>query len=190
MFNQTENPQEREIYLDQLISFNRTPKRIVDKHIYAYYKNWYNSVVRALLHIYDFKDNYSDLAQRVYPPITSKQAKEAIKLLSRLNLIVEDTNGFLKPTERSITTPEYVQNELVKQYQLSCLEIAKYSIIKKTSMPQSISTNIISVSDEAYKRIEKKIEKFRSEIRSLVHKDEMPAQRVYQLDILLFPNSK
>jgi uncharacterized protein (TIGR02147 family) len=190
MFNQAESAEERELYFDQLISLNKTPKRIIEKNIYAYYKNWYNSVIRALLHIYDFSDNYAELAKKVFPEISVRQTKEAIVLMEKLGLIAKNPIGFYKPTQRSITTENYVKDELIKQYQLSSLEMAKQSLVKSTSMPQTISTNVISVSDGAYKRIEKKIEKFRSEIRSLVHKDEKPATRVYQMDIALFPNSK
>ena len=190
MFNQAESVEERELYFDQLISLNRTPKRVMEKNTYSYYKNWYNGVIRALLHIYDFEDTYSELARKVFPSISVKQAKEAITLLQKLKLIAKNSNGFYKPTEKSLTTPNFVNDELVKQFQISCLEMAKQSLVKSGSKPQTISTNIIGVSDEAYKRIEKKIEKFRSEIRSLVHKDEKPATRVYQMDIALFPNSR
>jgi uncharacterized protein (TIGR02147 family) len=190
MFNQAESPEERELYFDQLISLNKTPKRVIGKDVYSFYKNWYYSVIRAMLDIYDFKDNYHDLAKKVFPEISVKQAKEAITLLQKLNLIAKNEDGFFKPTDKSIVTPDYVKDELVKQYQLSCLEMAKQSLIKSGPLPQTIATNIISVSEEAYKRIEKKIEKFRSEIRSLVHKDDKPATRVYQMDIVLFPNSK
>jgi uncharacterized protein (TIGR02147 family) len=190
LFNQAESADERELYFDQLISLNRTPKRILGANIFAYYKYWYNSVIRALLSIYDFKNDFESLSKKVFPPITPKQAKQSICLLLDLNLIMKNENGFLKPTEKSITTPEYVRDELIKQYQLSCLEMAKNSLIKNASGPQSISTNVISISDQGYKRLEKKIEKFRSEIRSLVHKDEHPARKVYQLDVMLFPNSK
>jgi uncharacterized protein (TIGR02147 family) len=190
MFNQAQTPDERELYFDQLVSLNRTPKRVLDKKVFTYYNNWYNSVIRALLHMHDFSDDYSGLAKKVFPAITPKQAKEAIVLLRDLKLIEKNSAGHYKPTEKSITTPEYVKDELVKQYQISCLEIARNSLVQNSSMPQTISTNVISVSDQAYKRIQKKIEKFRSEIRSMVHKDEYPASKVYQLDVLLFPNSK
>jgi uncharacterized protein (TIGR02147 family) len=189
MFNQAESPEERELYFDQLISLNRTPKRVIGKDVYSFYKNWYVSVIRALLDIYDFKNDYHDLAKKVFPEISVKQAKESIVLLQKLELIAKNKDGFYKPTEQSITTPDYVKDELIKQYQLSCFEMVKQSLVKTASGPQTISTNVISISDEAYKRIEKKIEKFRSEIRSLVHKDEKPARRVYQLDMALIPNS-
>ena len=190
LFNQAENPEERELYFDQLISLNRTPKRVLDKSVFIYYKNWYNSAIRALLHIYDFKDNYSELSRKLNPAITTKQAKESIVLLKKLNLIAQNSQGFYKPIDKSIIAPDFAKDEFLKQYQLSCLEMARHSLIKNTSAPQLISTNMISISSHAYKRIENKIGKFRSEIRSLVHKDEHPAEKVYQMNIVLFPASK
>lgn len=189
-FNQAENLSEREIYFEQLISLNKTPKKIIDKNTYAYYKNWYNSAIRALLYIYDFDNNYIQLAKRVFPPITTKQAKESITLLKKLQLIAKDGNGYYKPTDKSITTSDYIRNEIILQYQLKCLELAKSAIVKNKKQKQLITTNTISISEKGLNLIEKKIQKFRSEIRSLVHKDENRADKVYQLDILMFPNSK
>jgi uncharacterized protein (TIGR02147 family) len=190
MFNQAENPEERELYFDQLISLNKTPKRVLDKNVFIYYKHWHNSAIRALLHIHDVKDDFQQLARKVYPPITAKQAKESIALLKKLNLIKPNPKGFYKPTDTSIIVPDYIKDDFLKQYQLSCLDMAKNSLIKNASAPHLISTNMISISGQAYKRIEKKIEKFRSELRSLVHKDDCPAEKVYQMNIILFPASK
>jgi uncharacterized protein (TIGR02147 family) len=190
MFNQAETVDEREIYFNQLIALNRTPKRVMEKSLYGYYQNWYNGVIRALLHIYDFKNDYTGLAKKVFPPISAKQARESIALLAKLNLIAEHKNGCYKPTEKSITTADGVKDELIKHYQLSSLEMGKTALLKNTSLPQSISTNVISISPEGLKRLEKKIRQFRAEVRSLVHKDESSADRVFQLAIMLFPNSR
>jgi uncharacterized protein (TIGR02147 family) len=189
-FNQAESAEERELYFDQLISLNKTPKRILDKKSFVYYKNWYNSVIRALLHIIDFTGDYNLLSRKVLPPITAKQAQESIALMLELGLIAQNEQGFYKPTETSIAAPDFVADELILQHQLATLENAKRTIVQRNSNAYIIATNTISVSDTGYKRIAKKIERFRSEIRSLVHKDESPAERVYQLDIVLYPNSK
>ncbi len=189
-FNQAENISERELYFEQLISLNKTPKKTVDKKTYTYYKNWYNSAIRALLNIYDFDKDYKSLAKKVFPAITVKQAKESIQLLRTLKLIEKNSQGFYKPTEKSIATSDYIRNEVILQYQLKCLELAKSAIVKNKKQKQIIATNTISVSEKGLELIQKKVQKFRSEIRSLVHKDEHEANTVYQLDILLFPNSK
>ena len=188
--NQAENTNEREIYFDQIISLNRTPKKILDQKIFEYYKNWYNGTVRALLNIIDFKDDYPALAKKVFPPITPKEVKNSIQLLRSLELIAVDVKGFLRPTDKAISTPDYIKDEVVRQYQINSLELAKWCILKNPDLPQVIATNVISVSQNGYKKLEKKIQSFRSEINALVHNDEDHAEKVYHFDILLFPNSK
>jgi uncharacterized protein (TIGR02147 family) len=190
LFNQAETPDERELYFNQLIALNRTPTREIGKDLFDYYSNWYNSVIRALLNTFDFRDDYIDLAKKVFPKISAKEAKESVELLLKLNLIAVDARGFLKPTEKSITASPEVTRELIINYHLSCLELAKKAIVQNKTQHQTVTTNTISISEEGYLRLEKKIRQFRSEIRSLVHKDEKQADRVYQLNILLFPNSR
>ncbi|MBK9577948.1 MAG: TIGR02147 family protein [Fibrobacteres bacterium] len=189
-FNQAETSEEKELCLDQLISLNRTPKKLMEKRAFQYYQNWYNGTIRALLSITEIKDDFALLAKKVFPPITPKQARESITLLKQLELISVDSEGNWRPTEKSITTPDYIKDELIKQYQAHSIELAKWCVLKNTNIPQVIATNVISISDKGYARLEKKIQRFRSEVRSLVHKDEEKAQKVYHLDILFFPNSK
>jgi len=189
-FNQAENTNERELFFEQLILLNKTPKKILDKKLFVFYKNWYNSVVRALLDVDSFGDDYAALAKRVFPPITPKQAKQIIKLLRDLKIIEKNEKGYYKPVQRSIATPDFVKDELVRQYQLSCLEMSKLFLIKNRSFPYIMNTNMISISKNGYKRLEKLIEKFRSQVRSLVHKDEEPAEKVYLLSTALIPASK
>jgi len=115
---------------------------------------------------------------------------ESVKLLKTLGLVAPDAKGCLRPTEKSIATPDYIKDEIIRQYQVNSLELAKWCILKNASLPQLVATNVISISDKGYKRLEKKIQRFRSEVRALVHKDEDPAQKVYHFNILMFPNSK
>ncbi len=188
-FNQAESPNERELYFEQLISLNKTPNKVLSKELFKYYSNWYNSAIRAILNYYTFSGDYKELAKKVFPSISVAQAKESVHLLEKLHLIEKDDEGNYQLTDNSISAPEYIRNDLIKQYQMKCLDLAKNSIIKNGSHPQTIATNTISISNEGYKRLEKKINKFRSEVRSLVHKDEHTAEKVYQLNIQLFPNS-
>ena len=189
LFNQAEKSEERELYFEQLISLNKTPKRIIDPKHYSYYKNWYNSVVRAVLSIIDWKEDYSVLARKVFPAITVKQAKEAIKLLVSLRLIERNREGFYKPTDKVITTNPCCRDDIILLYQNNCLETARTVISSNKKQPQRIITKMISVSEEGYRKIEKKVEQFNSAITSLVHKEEAAADRVYQLAIVLFPQS-
>jgi uncharacterized protein (TIGR02147 family) len=190
-FNQAENSNERELYFEQLIALNKTPKKYLYEQSYQYYKNWYNAAIRALLNVYDFDGkNYSALAGKLVPSITVPQAKKAISLLLQLNLIEKKSNGFYKPTSSSISTEEFVRDEVLKQFQIKSLELAKSAILNDSKQSKVIATNTISISTRGQKRIEKQIDRFRSQIRSLVHKDEDPPETVYQIDVLFFPMMK
>jgi len=190
-FNQSDNPDKRELCFEQLIGLNKTPKKYLYEQSYMYYKDWYNAAIRAILNVYDFDGrDFSALAKKLASAITAPQAKRAIALLLKLKLIAKNDKGFYKPTTSSISTEDYVRDELVKQFQVKCLDLAKQAIISNEDIPKHVSTNTISVSKVGQKIIEKQIHRFRSQIRSLVHKDENPAETVYQLDILFFPMMK
>lgn len=189
-FNQAyEDPDEKEMLLDQLISLNRTPKKIVSPKVYSYYKEWFHSVVRAVLNTYDFSGNYGELAKKIFPPIKTSQARESVKLLEDLELIKLNDNGFYKPTDKVISTGTFVNKDIIRQYQLKCIDIARTAILQNIKQKQRVITKMVSISEEGYQRIEKRLDKFSAEITSIVHKDEKPADRVYQLDLLLFPHS-
>jgi uncharacterized protein (TIGR02147 family) len=190
-FNQADNPDERELFFEQLITLNKTPKRHLYKQAYLYYKDWYNGALRALLNVCDFNGrDFSALARQLVPQISVPMVKKSFALLLKMGLIAKNAKGFYKPTEQSISTEDYVRDEILKQFQLKCLDLAKSAVVTDLKQPRIIATNTISVSQPSLKRIEKQIQRFRSQIRSLVHKDEYPAETVYQMDVLFFPMMK
>lgn len=188
-YNQAFNSSEKQYYFEQLLQQNSSSSRLITQQEYSFYKDWYHGVIRAILDIYDFDDDYKKLSSIIKPAITPAQARSSIELLSSLNLIKKDQRGFYKPTDRTIKTEDYVNDELVKHYQLNCLEIAKLSLLDESGMLKDFSTNSLSISEEGLKKIQMKLQKFRDEIRALVYNDTKPADRVYQLDIQLYPHS-
>jgi uncharacterized protein (TIGR02147 family) len=190
-FNQAENPNERELFFEQLISLNKTPKEYLYEQSYKYYKNWYNSAIRALLNVFNFNGgDFSVLADMLVPSITVPQAKNAVALLLQMDLITKNHQGFYKPTARAITTEEFVRSEIVKQYQIKSLDLAKHAILDDSIKAKVLVTNTISISKRGHMRIEKQIDRFRSQIRSIVHKDDSLPEKIYQIDILFFPMMK
>ena len=155
-----------------------------------FYREWYNSVILALLDVCDFRDDFLSLSTVIYPPISQKKVRESINLLKELELIKPDDKGFWRPSHKAIATSDYIQEELVKQYQMQCLELAKNAIVAPHLQQQDISTTTLSVSELGYNRIQQLLNKFRHQVRSCVNKDSQPADRVYQLDIQLFPTSR
>jgi uncharacterized protein (TIGR02147 family) len=190
-YNQAENPNERELFFEQLISLNKTPKRYLYEQSYRYYKHWYHSAVRALLNVCDFDGgDYSFLAEKLVPSITVPQAKRTVRLLLEMDLIRKNKRGFYKPTCRAISTEEFVRSEILKQFQVKSLELAKNAILDDSIKTKVMATNTVSISDHGRKRIERQIDRFRSQIRSIVHKDDGPPGKIFRIDVMFFPMMK
>lgn len=189
-YNQATGDQDdREALFEQLISLNRTPKTIISPQVYSYYKEWYHSVIRTVLSIIDFRKdgNYRTLARKIFPPITERQARSSVQLLSDLELVKENENGYLKPTDKVISTGTYAKDEIIKQYQLKAIEIAREAIVRDHGQPQRVITKTMSLSEESYSRIVKSLEKFSAEVNAIVHKDTRDSDRIYQLSLILYP---
>lgn len=189
-YNQTVCPTEKEFYFEQIIRLNKTPFRIVDKNTYQFYKEWYYGAIRALLDIIDFKNDLKMITSRLYPSITLKQARESIDLLNKLGLIKKNNKGFWKPTDKIITTGELIRDELIRQYQMKCCSLAQSVIADDMKQTQRNITMTLSVSDAAYEKIIDRLMITKSEIRSIVHNEDIQATKVCHLNMNIFPMSK
>jgi uncharacterized protein (TIGR02147 family) len=189
LYNQTTVKDEKEFYLDQLIALNRTPWMLVDRGAYEYYREWHTSAIRAYLDIADIADEYEQIAKALYPPVTVPQVKAGMETLKRLGFIKRNERGFWKPHEKILFAKSDANDELVKRYQAKCIELGLPALYDAELHPKTFVTRTLSVSSDIYGKIEKKLHKFLSEVRSMVHKDEKPADRLCQLNVQLFPQA-
>jgi uncharacterized protein (TIGR02147 family) len=189
-YNQVASAHEKDFYFDQIIRLNHTPHRIMDINAYLFYKEWYHSAIRAILDLINFTDDYKFLSKKVFPSITVKQAKESVALLRQLDLIATNESGFWKPTDKVISTGNLINDTLVKQFQMKCLDNAKSIIASDSDQSHRTITLTISLSEDAFTQVSEKMQQFKSEIRSIVQKDDKDASKVYHINVNLFPMSK
>ena len=189
LFNQATTIDERNAYFDHLITLNRSPKRILNKDTYEYFKEWYHSVIRAMLDIYDIKKNVNKIGSMLIPKISERKVQQSIELMKKLGLIAHNKEGFLKPVEKNLFTGTYANDEIIKTYQRQCLKLAEAALCREEKHCQTITTKMISVSPQGYNMIEERLQKFLQEISSIVHTDDQPADRVLHLDLQLFPGA-
>ena len=190
-FNQAQTPEDRELSFDQLVALNKTPRHGLEQQHYLYYRHWWNGAIRALLEISDYHgDEPGRIAKDLTPPITTGEAKASLELLLKLGLVAKNAKGFLKPTTRNLATPESSRDELVRQLQIQQLELAQCSLLMPPSPDRRTFSNTISVSDSSWEMILQRIERFREELRSIVHRDPDPANRVAQFTLSFIPLSR
>jgi uncharacterized protein (TIGR02147 family) len=189
-YGQPATYEEREYWFEQAIQLNNTPKKVVDKKTYAYYSKWYYATIRAYLDTCDFRSEYEEASRRLYGRVSPREIKEAIKNLLDLGLIAPDGNGYLKPTDKILSSGSIVKDELLRHYQLTNHDILRTILEKDDPQTHDSTQLIVSVSPEGMQRIGKRIKQFRSEILSIAHKDELKADRVLRIAIHAYPESR
>jgi uncharacterized protein (TIGR02147 family) len=110
---------EKEFWFEQIVEMNNTPKRLIDKETFKYFKEWWHSAVRSALDTCNISENYALLSKKLFDRITPKHAQESIHVLAQLGLIEKASNGYWKPTEKVITTGNDVKDECMRRYQLA-----------------------------------------------------------------------
>ncbi len=189
-FNQATTTEERELAFDQVVALNRTPRTVLEGKQMEFFRDWRHGAIRALLDTGNYRDEPGELAKEIVPRLTPGQVRTSLDLLAELGLIVQTEEGFWKPTETSITTPEGTRDDLIVQLQLQHLELAQKSLLAKDAPERLVATNVISVSKSVAEQVERKLEKMRAEIRSMVHKDTAPPTEVCLFQTSLIPLKK
>lgn len=190
-YNQAVNdPQERQQLFEQLIALNRTPKKIMSRNDFDYFTEWYHPVVRAVLNVIDIKDEDGCklIYKYIFPKVTPAKLRRSIRILREIGLVEANRDGYLKPTDKIITTPEYAEDEILRQYQIKTLGLAQRAILQNREQPQRIKTKTISISKSGYEKILKHLEKFDKELTSLIHKDEGEDEMVCQMNMQVLTN--
>ncbi len=180
---------EKEFWFEQAIQLNNTPKKIIDKTTYDYYRKWYHSTVRAYLDTCNFKDDYQEASRKLYNRVTPDEIREAIANLRTLGLIAPDADGYLKPVDKVIITGEEVKDNLLQCYQLANIDLIRSIVAENEPDTYDCRHLTVSVSDEGIRHIKKRIKQLRSEIIAIVHKDDKKADRIYKIALHIIPES-
>jgi uncharacterized protein (TIGR02147 family) len=186
-FQQATTPEAREEALDRLVTLNRSPRVILKDERMEYFRHWWHGAVRALLDTSDFGDEPERIAKALVPSITPVQARDSLALLRKLDLIRRTRDKFWKPTDQAVSSPDGLRDELLIELQLQQLDLVRKSLLRKKAPKRMIATNVVSVSADGFRHLLERMEKARSEVRSIVHKDTLPAERVCQVVLALVP---
>ena len=188
-FNQARSMRERNEKLKRLFSYRkRNPGRLVLQDKYDFYAQWYHNTIRELLTFGDFKEDYSLLGKMVYPPISAREARESVKLLLTLKLIVKKGNAYIQSTP-VITTGDEIKSAAVQNFHVQNLALAAASIDECEGPRRDLSCLVLGLSQEGFERVKKETQEFRKKILSIAQEDKNPAN-VYHYATQFFPTSR
>lgn len=156
----------------------------------AYHATWYLPAIRELVTVPGFQENDAWIAKTLVPPITRAEASDAIDTLLALGLLVRDGAGRLVQGEALVTTGPETRGLHIANYHRAMLVRAAESIDLVSRTERDISSLTFACSDDVAAEIKKRIVAFRRELIALVSASTVPANRVVQLNVQLFPLSK
>ena len=188
--NQAGEHEERNYYYQKMMSAKGYKKiHKIAKDSYAYFSKWYYPVIREIIRFQIDKLTAQKIASLLKPKISVAEARGAIKLLSRLNLIQKNSNGMWEQTDQDLTTGPEVRSLVVTNFHKEMLQLAGASIDNVSAEDRDISALTLSISRESFPELKSRIIAFRKELLGLAGHDKQPDQ-VVQFNIQLFPLSK
>lgn len=193
-FNQAEDMAERKYLFEKMSQVKNTGKTTSEAQIlrqdqYEFYSNWYHVMVRSIIGMYDFKDDYKWLSRIVNPHITVTQAKHSVRLLEKLGLISNGKNGAYKICDKSLSTGKDIMSIAFQNFHIACTDLAKRSFTEFPLDSRNMTGLTLGISKKSYFDICEEIQNFQTKIMEIANHDEV-ADRVYQLNFHFFPTSE
>ena len=188
-FAQASDSREREEAFDDVVSLNRVPWAQAAGDSWEYYKDWRNQLVRALLLVVPCSGDWSALARKSLLPLSVAEIKRTIGTLERLGMATQGDDGLWRPATPTISTGSGLSEKILRQAQMVQLEQIRDDLLHDPEgrPPRKVTTSVVSISGPGLDRILVRMDRLRSEIRALAHRDPNPADRVYLVAIAAIP---
>lgn len=154
-----------------------------------YHSKWYLPAIRELALATDFRPDPDWIATRLCPPIKAAEAKAALEILQKLDMLVEASDGGLKPGTPLVTTGAETANLHMVQYHRTMMALASDSLERVPAALRDISSVTLCVGVDGLELVKQAIVRFRRELLKLSDLEKDPRQ-VVQVNFQLFPLSK
>jgi uncharacterized protein (TIGR02147 family) len=190
-FSQAKDLATRELYLKKIDRFRlRNKPELLLPEEYDYLKNWLHTVVRELVDLKGFTEDYEQCSKAFVFPVSAEDIKKSMDFLVKHGFLQKNADNKLVKREKTISTKDIPQDDevvlIAKKYHLKMLEMAAKAIVELPRETRSITNTTLSFSESSYQVALKRIENLRFELLSLAASDK-EADRVCQLNINLFP---
>jgi uncharacterized protein (TIGR02147 family) len=188
-FNQARTVEERNACYARLRRHRRFREtHRLDRAQDLYHSRWYLPAVRELVAAEAFVEDPAWIAQRLLPPISVSEAREALDSLLALGLIERDEDGTLRRTESTVSTGPEVASLHLANFHRTMMDHARGSLDRIPHGERDISSLTLCLGEDGLDRIKQAIQRFRRELLEIEELESAPRQ-VVQINFQLFPLS-
>lgn len=186
-FNDAKSSQAKQLLYGQVLKALPSRAQQVKLPQMEYFSKWYYVAVREALSVIPVSGDCNALAAALHPPITTAQARGALKLLERLSLIERDPGGVWRARHTALLGKrDEATAVLMRAFQGEMIGRARDALETVPQAYRDISTVTMSISSRGLGRLKGAIEDFRKHVRDIVRSDS-GEDRVIQLNIQVFP---
>jgi uncharacterized protein (TIGR02147 family) len=190
-FNQADTSEEKTRFYTRMTRSRRYREvHQLEKDQFRYFSRWFYAAVRELLLLPDFREEPDWIARKLYPSITAREAQEALELLLELRLAERDAGGGLRQVERTVSSGAEVRSLAVKNFHKEMLKNAALTLDRVPPAERDVSGAMMAIPEARVGELKEAVARFRKEILAMAASFGEPADRLYQLNLQLFPLSK
>jgi uncharacterized protein (TIGR02147 family) len=162
--------------------------RVLEGASVEYLSCWYYPAIRELAACKGFKADPAYIAQTLRPQITEAQAAIALERLQTLGMLKEQ-DGQLIPAEASIVTPHEVAGMAAMNYHIGMIGRAGEAIQTTPATQRHYCAVTVAIPEARLAQLKQELDRFQERILDLCDSVEEPRQRVFQINLQIFPLS-
>ncbi len=189
-FNQAKADDERNQLHERLAKFARfRSAQRLDLAQKDYHQSWYIPAIRELVACADFVEDTSWIAKALHPPISEREAAQALDVLQRLGMLERDNDGRLVQVTRAVSTGPQATGLHIRNFHAQMMQRAQHAMADVPAAQRYISALTLTASPALFEEVRRRVIAFRSELAALCDTEPHPSQ-VLQLNLQLFPLSQ
>jgi uncharacterized protein (TIGR02147 family) len=190
-FDQAKTPSDKDCYYTRIAEHRKTISiKTVDEQQYEFYSAWYNSVIRELITLRKSNNDPKYLAKLLLPPVSPAQVKKSLKVMESLGIIKKNHEGAYSQKEPFLSGGGPVRNLAIVNYQKEMINhsLEAWNRFQKNEI--SMNTLTLCMSEALVEKIRAEIQDFKKRLLEIVSAEKIPPERVYNININLFPVTK
>lgn len=190
LYGQTKDLQEKSVLFSELLRLRsgRSGLHDLERDRFEFLSKWYVVATYVLAGVDGFTAEPSWVVHRLRKKITVSQAREALEILKRLELIHE-RDGTWVQSNGAISVKDDTRAMAVAQYHDSMIKLAYEALKQLPSDQRELNGATVSIPAHALPELKEKIRAFRKEINAWASSFE-DSNQVFQMNVQLFPLSE
>lgn len=192
-FNQAKDPMERNRKLKKLSDFRlklRLKKGEVESESFDKIPGWVTWALFALVDQKQANFDLIELRKTLKGRVSTDEIKKALHhLFTNGDLVKNDETGEVKKGRHMMKTAENIPVDLVKKLQAELIYLGLESLFQDRPQDREFGSLTLSLTHKEFEDLKFELRHLRKRILkdTLIKREQQPGERVYQLNIQMFP---